>query len=156
MQSPSITCVESRHADQYNEGQEDLRLHLEDISFQLHPLHLMLLRTQSFLLKSNIRWSSKFEFILKSWNIFFRCVLLTLWQKLHTISRPTLISKCMRSTLNLVEWWTLREIAAAPRGNKIWSYFIPCHVGLSHKWAGTGWTILWQSMAYLIYKWAFN
>lgn len=33
-----------------------------------------------------------------------RCVLLTLWQKLHTVSRPTLTSEGMRrSTLNLVE-----------------------------------------------------
>lgn len=33
-----------------------------------------------------------------------RCVLLTLWQKLHTVSRPTLTSEgTRRSTLNLVE-----------------------------------------------------
>ena len=49
-----------------------------------------------------------------------RCVLLTWWQKLHTLSRPTWTYEAMRrsSTLSLEEeWWTLRRIVYDPKGN---------------------------------------
>lgn len=49
---------------------------------------------------------------------------LTLWQKLPIVSRPMLSSEGIRrSFLNMVEWWTLRKIAAAQRGS-IWNPYL--------------------------------
>lgn len=58
-----------------------------------------------------------------------RRVLLTSWQKLHTVSRPTSTSEAMRrSALNLVEWWIMKKIEADQRGNlrKQVKYLINC------------------------------
>ena len=82
-------------------------------------------------------------FIQLLWYIF-RCVLLTLWQKLHTVSRQTLTSEGMRrSILNLVEWWTTRKTEAGPRGILIrlpflWFYIYVCTVILLISLKGPG------------------
>lgn len=120
--------------------------------------------------KNFINWTQRIDAnvhrfrneLLSTAGIYWSIVLLTLWQKLHTVSRPTLTSEgTRRSTLNLVEWWTMRKIEADPRGStlslssslcKLWMYARKWVKTLSFfftKWIKHQSNVVWSGLWFL-------
>lgn len=103
----------------------------------------------------------RLECLFDCWKYVGRSVLLTLWQKLQTVTRPTLTSEGRkRYTLNLVEWWTMRKTEVVQRGNLIHLHFSdsPSMNSWSKIWDDGAFSLLFQPLIYLpcFYCFLFN